>query len=466
LLTLLAMLVHPLIALPGLLVLICLWAPIRSSAVGAIGCVFGTLALTISMAFAPWASSLLTIMDPQWTDLVKERSQFLFLQLWSLRDWDINIRPFIYLGFTAIAAADDRIHKLCAAAIIVGSVGLAMAFIGSLIGPVALLIQGQAWRWVWLGVFISAALLPYLVMKVWRDDKFGPSGALLLVLGWIVPAIFGTVCASLALIFWLCRPHLSSSSAARMRLVCAAICATILAWILFEFCASLPAAWSNRAPSGALQPQDTLALRFLAALLGALVWWMIRCWKFNRSRWVPMIISIVLAAICFLALPSAFKQARTLAGGAARQEFADWESAIPPTSTVLVVPARDAGAFVWFSLGRPNYLAMNQSAGVVFSRATASEVRRRSEVLLPLMEPDWEILTRLRAKSSGKHRNEATTRPLTPEILTRVCADPQLGFVLSQENLGFAPLRHEHSGTWKDWNLYDCLKVRSVRSVT
>jgi hypothetical protein len=179
-----------------------------------------------------------------------------------------------------------------------------------------------------------------------------------------------------------------------------------------------------------------------------------------------MIISMVLAAISFLALPSAFRQARTLADSAAQQEFADWERAIPPTSTVLVVPARDAGAFVWFSLRRPNYLAMNQSAGVVFSRATASEVRRRSEVLLPLMDPDWRILTRLQAKSSGERRNEVTTRPLTPEVLTRICADPQLGFVLSQENVGFAPLRHEHSGTWKDWNLYDCRKVRSVRSET
>jgi hypothetical protein len=132
----------------------------------------------------------------------------------------------------------------------------------------------------------------------------------------------------------------------------------------------------------------------------------------------------------------------------------------------VVLPPHDVGAFVWFTLGRPNYLALDQSAGVVYSRATALEVRRRSEVLLPLMDPDWKILTSLRAKSGSGRKNEATTRPLTPENLIQVCADPQLGFVISPGKVGFDPLRHEHAGAWKDWNLYDCRKVRSALSAT
>jgi len=109
---------------------------------------------------------------------------------------------------------------------------------------------------------------------------------------------------------------------------------------------------------------------------------------------------------------------------------------------------------------------MDQSTGVVFSRATAIEVRRRSDVLLPLMDPDWKILTSLRTKSGSGRKNEATTRPLTHENLIQVCADPQLGFVISPEKAGFDPLRHDHAGAWKDWNLYDCRKVRSALSAT
>jgi hypothetical protein len=83
------------------------------------------------------------------------------LQLWSIRDWEINAQPLISLAFTAIAVTDDRARKLCAAAGLVGVADLAVAFIGGLIGPVALPVQGQGWRWVWIATFIGAVLVPF-----------------------------------------------------------------------------------------------------------------------------------------------------------------------------------------------------------------------------------------------------------------------------------------------------------------
>jgi hypothetical protein len=76
------------------------------------------------------------------------------------------------------------------------------------------------------------------------------------------------------------------------------------------------------------------------------------------------------------------------------------------------------------------------------------------------MDPDWKMLSRLRAGSGAGRNDDAGTRPLTPKNLIQVCADSQLGFVISRETVGFEPLRHEHAGNWKDWNLYDCRKVR------
>jgi hypothetical protein len=129
---------------------------------------------------------------------------------------------------------------------------------------------------------------------------------------------------------------------------------------------------------------------------------------------------------------------------------------------VLVTPSQDVGAFVWFTLQRPNYLSLDQSAGVVFSRETAIEVERRSQVLLPLMDPDWKILTSLRSEKLGKHKADPK-RPLTADILVRICTDPQLGFVVSPQDVGFNPINHKHPGAWKDWNLFDCGVVRSGR---
>jgi hypothetical protein len=465
LLTLGALFIHPLVALPGMLLVVCLWLPVRVGVIGATGGVFATLALAVVAINVPTASQVLSVMDAQWLDVVRERSQFLFLQLWSIHDWDINAQPFISLAFTAIAVADERIRKLCAGAALVGTAGLAVAFIGGLIGPIAILVQGQAWRWVWPCVFLSAALVPFTALQVWRDEKCGPLCALLLVSGWTLPGFDGTACVTLALIFWLTRAHISSRSAIYFRWVSAALGTAIVVWILTKCWAvvSPPTPPSGRAPLDVVQVQNIFALKVPAVLLGTLVWWGSRN---SRTAWVPGFISAMLATFSIVIFPAAFKQPRTLAAAADIHEFADWANAIPPTSTVLVAPPPDVGAFVWFTLGRPNYLALDQSTGVIFSRATALEVRRRSQVLLPLMDPDWKILTRLRAKSGSERKYEAASRPLTPKNLIQVCADPQLGFVISPGNVGFDPLCHEHAGAWKDWNLYDCRKVRSALSAT
>jgi hypothetical protein len=455
-----ALFIHPLMALPGLLFIVCLWAPVSVGVIGALGGVLATLAVAILSAQTAPASHLLTVMDAPWLDVVRERSQFLFLQLWSIQDLDTNARPFIYVVFTAIAVKDERIRKLCLAAALVGAAGLLVALIGSLIGPIAILVQGQAWRWVWITVFIGAVLTPFTVLQVWRDRACGPLCALLLVLGWTLPWAYGAVCAGLALMFWLGRARITLRVAINLRWGSALLGIAIAAWMLAKCWTFVPSPFSQftHATSGASRLQGISYLRIPAVLLAALLWWR-SC--VSRTAWEPPFLAAMLAAFSALIFPAAFKQARTLASPTEIREFAPWAEIIPPTSTVLVTPPHDVGAFVWFTLGRPNYLTLDQSAGVVFSRATALEVRRRSLVLLPLMDPDWEVLDSLRAESANPRIHEGTTRPLTIERLILVCADPQLGFVISEKNIDFGTLLHERVGAMKDWSLYDCRKVRS-----
>jgi hypothetical protein len=295
---------------------------------------------------------------------------------------------------------------------------------------------------------------------VWRDEKCGPLCAILLVSSWTLAPVDGTACASLALIFWVIRTNISALAALCLRWLAAALGIAIAIWILTKSRAIFqpqtpPIA---HASMDAAQIRDIFGLRFSAALAIVLVWAWIRT---SRNLWVPAWLCLLLAAASICALPTAFKQSRTIASAPDINEFANLVSAIPPTSTVLLVPATDVGAFVWFTLQRPNYLSMDQSAGVVFSRATAIEVERRSKVLLPLMDPNWKIMTSLRNRSGNRRKDEATTRPLTALSLTQVCADPLLGFVISPKDVGFRPLRHELAGAGKDWYLYDCRKVRS-----
>jgi hypothetical protein len=457
-----ALFVHPLMALPGLLLIIYLWLPLRTCIIAAIGGILATLLIALIADNAILTSPILTIMDAAWLHITRERSEFLFLHLWSLRDWSINAQPVVYLVFTALAIEDKRLRRLCLASALVAISGLVIALIGGMVGPVAILVQGQTWRWVWIGVFVSVVVVPFTAMQVWRDEKCGPFCALLLVSGWILPDGIGTACASLALIVWLNRSHIRTATGAHLRWAAAALCIAAAAW-------SLTKGWNFAQPylpltasSGAIQPRDLSAFRVPAALLSALVWWLSRP---SRGAWASPLLSAALIALSTLTFPWAFAQAHTLAAWEDIHEFANWGNVIPPTSTVLVAPPRDVGAFVWFTLARPNYLTLNQSAGVVFSRKTALEVQRRSQVLLPLMDPDWNIWTKLHTRPNSTSKS-APTRPLTLGNLAQVCADPQLGFVISPSLSGFESLPHEQPGAWKNWSLYDCHKVRSVQPDT
>jgi hypothetical protein len=456
-----ALAIHPLMALPGLLLLGSLWVPPRVVVTAAIGGVLATLVISIVAINIPGASHVFAVMDDPWLDVVRERSQFLFLQLWSTRDWAINAQPFLCLGFTAIAVRSDRIRRLCVGAALVGAAGLAVALIGGLIGPVAILVQGQAWRWVWVAVLLSELLLPLTALKVGRDEKCGPLCALLLVFGWTLPGIDGTACIGLASIIWLARPVISSRGSRYCRWAFTALIIAIGMWIFIQ-CRNIwspPSASAGPAPLVEAQLREMFALKMPAVLLCALIWWGVQT---ARTKWTLISLTVILAAFSALVFSAAFRQPRLLATSADIREFAAWANVIPPTSTVLVTPPRDVGAFVWFALNRPNYLSLDQSAGVVFSRATALEVRRRSDVLLPLADPDWKLLSRLRHQSGGGFKDKAATRPLTAGKLIQICADPQLAFVISPEAVGFNPLPHIGGGVWKDWKLYDCRKVRSA----
>jgi hypothetical protein len=449
-----ALFIHPLIALPGLLLLICLSVPIKFSLIGTLAGLAAVLGVAVFATGLAWTSHVLPVMDPAWLDVVRERSQFLFLQLWPFRDWELNARPFFYLAFTALAMQDSRVRKLCISAALVGGAGLGVALIAGFIGPVALLVQGQAWRWVWISAFIAALLLPATVLTIWRDEKCGPLCAILLMSGWTLPGVDGTACVSLALVLWIMRANIGAKMAESCRWLAVGLFLGIVILIVAQ-------SWRTIASGGATlsNVQNISGLKFLSAVCAALLWW----WTRAGSRtWSPSLLAAALFAACIFLAPAAFKQSRTLGTATEIDEYSDWRRIIPPTSTVLDLPPRDVGAFVWFTLQRPNYLALDQSAGVVFSRATAMEILRRSNVLLPVMDPNWRILTNLRESAAAKHKVNPAIRPLSAASLAQICMDPVLDFVISPHNVGYDPTPKERAASSKESYLYDCRHVRAA----
>lgn len=441
-----ALFVHPLMALPGLLLLLCLWLSIPVSLMGAICGVFAALGISLAATALPVAAHVFAVMDADWLEVVQERSQFLFPQLWSVHDWDINLRPFLYLLFMAAAMNGERIRRICIAGLIVGGCGLSVSLIGCTIGPVAILVQGQAWRWGWIACFLSILLLPAVLLRISRDETCGPLCAVLLLGGWLISALGGSLCILLALGLWLVRNHVSKRAIPYFRWLAVMSAVGVLVWV-----------FNNSLDRGSMTLSSmghVPAVKLAASLLVVL------CWRLQSARpWAPLMLSAGLLIASMFIVPMSFSHARALGSELDAAKFSDWSGEIPPTSTVLVAPAHDVGSFVWFTLKRPNYLALDQSAGVVFSRDTALEIRRRSLVLLPLTEQTWKILSHNR-RHMAKFKETSPTRPLTAASLIEVCSDPKLGFVISPEDVGFGAMRHTQEGPWKDWNLYDCRRAR------
>ncbi len=462
LVALLALLVHPLMAFPGLLLLLSSWVPIRASVFGAAAGVLAAVAISLAALAVPMPWHSLSVIDPVWLEVVRERSQFLFLQYWHLHDWDVNARPFICVAITALAIDEKTIRRLCAGALLVGAAGLGVALIASLIGPVAILLQGQAWRWTWLTGLISVVLLPATALRLWRDEKCGPLCAILLVSAWTFPAVDGTAVASLTLIVWCLRSRLNERVSLALRWATVALALTILAWVFANIRATAaPALDFHDAPVLVQWISHILVLRIPAVLLVGVFWYGLRrC----RSPLVPLIACAALMVVLLSMLPVVTQEFCAHDWMYKPAGFSDWRARIPPTSSVYVADGVDSPIFTWFTLGRPSYLSVDQSAGVVFSRATALEVRRRADGLRALMPPDWRIMSKRRQSRLAKGRKKSPPmRPLTAAILVSVCRDPKLGFLVAREKLGFASMPHLRAGKFKDWNLYDCRHIRALR---
>jgi hypothetical protein len=283
--------------------------------------------------------------------------------------------------------------------------------------------------------------------------------AVLLIASWTFAPLPVLPALAAALILWLVRRHVQAPTARWLPWAAYALIAIIAAWSL----ANLWMLFTSPRAQVSSEPLwiDRIRGVFNLQVCALLFFWLFCRWMISaRSTWAPLLASAAMLAFLPRALPQSLNRADPSGSPAQASEFADWRAVIPAAENVLIVPMRKAAGFIWFTLDRPSYLSVDQSAGVVFSRATAMEVERRARVLLPIGEPDYEILN-LIARDDKSGKPEDSSRPLTRDNLAAICADPVLGFVIAKEDLGFAPLRHAHAGDFKDWNLYDCRRVRA-----
>jgi hypothetical protein len=307
---------------------------------------------------------------------------------------------------------------------VVSSTGLALAALASFLAPIALLLQGQPWRWLWLGKALSVLLFAPVGAALWRRGAAGRGALALLAVAWIaVENPVGSVAALCALIAVIVDTR------GRPRWI------ALNAWTSWLLAATL--AWAAWRVDG-LPSWLPVALAIVAAWLAV----------FRSGSAALRALAIAAAAILFAVQSAAVLSGAhrldmlyTSYGEAAYRAFAPWRERIRPDQTVFYPGHPDVALLV---LRRRSYEGYTS---VLFSRDAALAVRDRhaqlrSHATAPLTDPTspgpWFELD------------------LTVERLQDVCRIPEIDFVATRDNLPVPHLTSDAPRPIGRVNLYAC----------
>jgi hypothetical protein len=454
-----AMAIHPLIALPVAALLVCLEVGSRWSAwyvvpvllaSGVMAAVVGSFVLGGDEPF----------MTGRWLAMTKLRSGFLFVQYWRPIDWNDTLLNLLTLSIGGVALASSITRRIARTVTGIALAGLALAIITNVLLPLEVLIQGQPWRWIWVSRFFAIGLLPAILVCLWSQGRTGRACSLLLVGAWIFVApvsaqspmmqMLPTLLAAAALLLWIARAQVVNQEriiVVGATLICGLVAVSTLGTI------SVASAVMTSADGSEAMSANTWLTSIFRMLTPAALLAVAAC-TLSTLRWGPWrftLVGVIGMTLVGAGAKDAFSQwtSRSFSGNAVAQ-FADWRELIPTDAEVLWY---DNLRETWFLLERRAYLTRSQSGGIVFSEGLAEEVVRRALVLEPYIDPNFWIIT--------SPTVQTTPNPLTEGVMQDICRDPELSFVVSEEDIGSSVATKEWPAQEQYIYLYDCGRYRS-----
>jgi hypothetical protein len=191
------------------------------------------------------------------------------------------------------------------------------------------------------------------------------------------------------------------------------------------------------------------AASFIQDGLGPVAIALLVMWLASRSRGVPPLALLALLGVmtCICLTPDTWRRwthrqfPPTLVA-----EFAPWRALIPPNAAVLWPESALQACSL---LERPDYLSLDQTTGVVFSRRAAMEMQRRAVALSSIVPSDsffW---------FSGTGMGLAPS----PDQLERACHTGALDFLVTGAHLSWPALAAIPDTVWHSsggLRLYRC----------
>lgn len=421
----LAAILHPLMALPGVL-LLCLLQPPRLRA-GLLVTGLGLLGLGAWLGLQPLAG-LLQVFDDAWWQIVIHRVSYLLPWSWGEDAWLRVLLWACVLLYSWRSDASATIRHLAGSLAVALALGLAIWMLAAWSRNV-LLMQLQPWRVLWLVQLMAPVLWAagWMNHSEWRLGERLHLGLMVVAIssvGWgsllVVPALF---CLHPRAVVWLERhAALNTSLWPVLWLACAALLLLNLsvhwaeAHILHAIQDMLTPAW----------PAWWVVLSSYAWLGLPGLWW---GWIAGKSlpaqphlaRFAVLTLLLLLASLW---VQEGRRQLRPHTDAAALRAH------IPPGALVYWGSLADT----WLLLNRAHYASWQQGAGVVFSREAALTLAARLKRLEQLglaVDPRID-----RPAGTAPPRQTAAPRPAS-EQARQLCADPALDYaILGQAGAG------------------------------
>ncbi len=416
-----AALLHPIMALPGLAVWtwIVLFDPVErvvplKIGLGIAGCSFAALLLAAAFQ-SPLAERLFVAVDRGLNEILSARTPDLFPAQWPLEDWS---RSVIQIATLAVAAriVEGRVRSLLIASLIVGVGGLAAAYVlGELLGSL-LAVQAQLWRSVWIVAVLSAAALAMCGVRLWKQGGNARIALAGLIVAWLGPETLAValpaVLVAMIFAFWPRARDLRVNPNLMLVLWGFVGCYAVLNFGIRLYSLLL---FTADAPEGSPHLVSLLGMFGIFALPVCALAMVYALRNPSGRLLLPLSMSAALAVLALFFWD--VRNERTVIGDEAAGDPALQAALASRPGDVLWLDGRFE---TWSLAGRPNWISTLQGSSAVFSRPLADIWDERSRFLTELGAVDH----RLRTPFAGTTNDEPSLRDLTDAKLERLCALP------------------------------------------
>jgi hypothetical protein len=440
---------HPLMAAPVMLIAVSLALPVPYRRRLAALCVLGVLLLA--------AVGRLSILDPlrvdaAWRDYFDNFAAYLFTANWRSPDWIGLCPPLLTLWLASGTLPSAPARQLCTAAALVGLLGLALVLVGADWAGIALVVQGQGYRWMWPATLLAPLVLPAIGLQLWRLGTNGHAAALALAATWFslresfAPVVFITT----AVIGVIALRDLLAPASRRWILIGAAL------MLLITAASSL----SDRvlvAQSPFQETRELAAVPYLRYLFsGGLVPVTLLLGVFalaarpaRHGIQAVVALGLLVAAVPLVPVSVASWSKREYPSDV-YAKFSTWRALIPAGSEVVWIDRPDAA---WLLLERPSYFSVQQSMSGVFARSAVPEIMSRETRLVPFMLADG-----LRGELAFAGERRIAGR-IAASTLDQVCEAIDARFVVARGAFKETPLAlapPDVPANYRTMKLYQC----------